>query len=263
MTKSLTARLLILALTMSFLPSLAEAYSCAKNHSKWTRKQVLESPLDLYERLAQRDQSTLRVGDLAVIRTDLQNTKRKLKSILGEKAKPWIEQADQLLKDNVPHKKLLEFYGGMLVELQIHFKSGEASDNLGYMSTLETVREMISQAEGHRPGGLPVIYIPIHGDLTMGNFVSTNATPLYFAGITFKPRTPGDGVVFGPADFYIHDLFHGELMSLFLRNTFRDIPDANPMELIRKWNQLANSKLNQDTEAPMFFQMHEQAEVIR
>lgn len=267
MTRSLTAISLILMLVVGLFGTRANAYSCSKNHYKWTHEQAIQHPLEVYERLAQRNQKTLHLGELSFIRTDLQTAKEKVEEIMKDKSKPWIKEMDILLKDNVPYKKVLQFYARLTLELQKHFEYSEASDTLGFMSTLQTFNEFVNNAHSHKPGGLPVIIIPVLRDLSMGDFVRTNGVPLYYAGVTFNPRTAGDGVIFGVADFFIHDLQHADWMSLFLRNTINDLREKNPslvpIELARQWNQLANERLSPENEQPLFIQMHEAAEVIR
>ncbi len=254
-------------LALSLVHDKALAFTCAKNFSRWTRTEVINHPLELYERLQLRSQKTstsLTLMDLEFIKSDLKITRSEAKRIFGSESQNWTDKVDSLLKANIPYRQLIDFYIDFEIALQYKFKSGEASDNLGFMSTVETANDFISKAEKHSPDGLPIFIIPIRGDLSMADFVKTNAVPLFYAGVTSRHRTRADGVVLGPADFFIHDLFHAEWIALGQRNALRKEPaGTNPIEKIRLWNQSINQKLNSENEKSLFIEVHEIGTVLK
>lgn len=267
MTKSLTALALILMLFVGLYVPNARAYSCAKNHYTWTHKQVLEHPLEIYERLARRHSPDAEMGHLEFIRTDLQKAKTSAQVILKEKGAELAKEAEKLLEANAPYRRLLAFYSKLTNAIQYHHKSGLSYDEVGFYSNPTETMNSIRSVENASPKGLPGIILPMQRNFSMADFVRTNGVPLFFAGVTFKPKTMADSVNMGPADFFFHDIFHAELMMFGLRTAYQEAMEANvgvaPLAITRQWNQLANDRLNSETEAPMFEQMHETATVIR
>lgn len=277
----ISLKTLILSLILGFSALPAQAYRCGANFLGWSHQDVLEKPLELYDRLQMRAKrsTVIELDQYEFIQKDLEHTKQQLiarlnpehpfmnedsagigKKLLSIKLNQLLADLELLRANRIPYEDLLTFYENTTLFLQNTYRFAADINDFGFSTSKKSFKEVRRRLHKSYGVELPTFILPIARDLSEADFVRTNGIPLYYAGVTFAKVTRADGIDMGPADFFIHDYSHAEFMNEFLRKSLRKAvmrDDDEALTIAKTWNQYAISQLDAATAQPLFNLMHE------